>query len=52
MEQLRGIILLATYSTDDPRDSGLKVLPVIGPEYRAINRDKYEAGKELLPENA
>ncbi len=45
-----GLILLASYSEDDLRDTGLDVLTMYGSEDTVLNRGRYEAGLELLPE--
>ena len=47
----QGLILLAAYSTEDLRDSGLSVLSVYGSEDGVLNRKKYDVYRENLPEN-
>ncbi len=47
--ELEGLVLLASYSTADLTDSGLRVLSVLGSEDRVLNREKYNQAKPLLP---
>ena len=47
-----GLILLASYSDRDLRDSGLRVLSIVGTEDGVLNRARYEDGKALLPDGA
>ena len=48
-EEYDGLILLASYSTDDLRDSGLSVLSVYGENDGVLNRDKYADYRDNLP---
>ena len=50
-EQLDGLILLASYSTADLRESGLKVLSIYGSDDGVLNRDAYNKNRSNLPEN-
>lgn len=50
-EEYVGLILLASYSTADIADSGLKVLSVYGSEDKVLNREKYEEYGSNLPTN-
>lgn len=50
-EQLEGVILLAGYPADDLSRTGLRVLSVFGTNDRVMKRDRYEAGKSLLPKD-
>lgn len=49
-EELRGLVLLAAYSTADLADSGLNVLSVYGSEDGVLNMEKYESYRGNLPE--
>ena len=46
-----GLILLASYSTSDLRDSGLRVLSVYGSEDGVLNMEKYREYRAMLPED-
>lgn len=46
-----GLILLASYSTADLRESGLKVLSVYGSEDGVLNMEKYREYSAILPED-
>ena len=48
--KLRGLVLLAAYSTADLADSGLDVLSVYGSEDGVLNMEKYESNRGNLPE--
>lgn len=48
-KEFAGLILLASYSTEDLSDSGLKVLSVYGSEDRVLNAEKYKENKSNLP---
>ena len=48
-DDFEGLILLAAYSTEDLKDSGLSVLSVYGSEDGVMNRDSYEAYRENFP---
>ncbi len=50
-QQLDGLVLLASYSITDLKDSGLSVLSVYGSEDGVLNRDAYEKNRSNLPEN-
>ena len=47
---LKGLVLLAAYSTADLADSGLDVLSVYGSEDGVLNMEKYERNRGNLPE--
>ena len=51
-DAFEGLVLLAAYSDRDLRDSGLRVLSVVGTEDGVLKREAYAAGKALLPEDA
>ena len=51
-EKLAGLVMLAAYSTDDLRSSGLAVLSVYGTEDGVLNREKYDACRANLPADA
>lgn len=51
-EKLKGLVLLAAYSTADLMDSGLDVLSVYGSEDGVLNMEKYESYRGNLPETA
>ena len=51
-EDYAGLVLLAAYSTEDLRGSGLRVLSVVGTEDGVLNREKYEQCRENLPADA
>ena len=48
-DSLAGLVLLAAYSTDDLRESGLDVLSVYGTADGVLNREKYESLRANLP---
>ena len=50
-ETYEGLLLLASYSTEDFRDSGLRVLSIYGSEDQVLNADKYASNKENLPDD-
>ena len=50
-EALDAVVLLASYSTSDLRDTGLQILSVYGTEDRVLNRNQYESRRENLPAN-
>ena len=50
-EDFEGLVLLASYSTEDLSDSGLKVFSVYGSEDGVLNREKYEEYRSNLPED-
>lgn len=50
-EKLDGLILLASYSTSDLRENGLKVLSIYGSDDGVLNRDAYNKNRTNLPEN-
>lgn len=50
-DAFNGLILLGSYATADLSESGLSVLSVFGSEDRVMNREKYLASKENLPED-
>lgn len=51
-EELKGLVLLAAYSTVDLADSGLDVLSIYGSEDGVLNMEKYENCHRNLPETA
>ena len=51
-EELKGLVLLAAYSTVDLADSGLDVLSIYGSEDGVLNMEKYENCRGNLPETA
>lgn len=48
--QLKGLVLLAAYSTVDLTGSGLNVLSIYGSEDGVLNMEKYESCRGNLPE--
>lgn len=48
--ELDGLILLAAYSTENLRETGLDVLSVYGTEDHVLNEEKYEEYRINLPE--
>lgn len=50
LEELKGLVLLAAYSTVDLADSGLDVLSVHGSEDGVLNMEKHESYRGNLPE--
>lgn len=48
-EQYKGIILLASYSTTDLSSTSLKTLSITASNDKVLNKDKYEANKDKLP---
>lgn len=51
MQEFEGILLLASYSTANIRQSDLEVLSVYGSEDGVLNMEKYEQYEENLPED-
>lgn len=51
IEEFEGIILLASYSTEDLSDTGLDVLSVYGTEDLVLNKEKYIEYEDNLPAN-
>lgn len=51
VEELEGVILLASYSTAALQDSGLDVVSIYGSNDRVLNLEKYDKYRENLPEN-
>ncbi len=49
-DELKGLVLLAAYSTADLTDSNLDVLSIVGSEDGVLNREKYAAYKGNLPD--
>jgi pimeloyl-ACP methyl ester carboxylesterase len=47
--EFKGLILLASYSITDLRDSGISVLSIYGSNDGVMNRDSYEDNKVNLP---
>ena len=50
VEEFTGLIMLAAYPTKALVSEGLKVLSVYGDEDQILNKEKVEAGAELVPE--
>lgn len=50
-ENLKGLILLAAYSTEDLSEIGLKVLSVYGSRDGVLKKENYEKCKSNLPKN-
>lgn len=50
-EKYEGLILLASYSTEDFSKSDLKILSIFGSEDKVLNHEKYQEYKKNLPEN-
>ena len=50
-EDYEGLILLASYSTVDLRESGLRVLSVYGSEDGVLNFESYHDNRNNLPES-
>ena len=48
-DSVRGVILLASYSTADLTDTGLKILSVYGSEDGVLNMDSYHSNLSNLP---
>ncbi|MBQ2577152.1 MAG: alpha/beta hydrolase [Lachnospiraceae bacterium] len=48
-KEFKGLILLASYTTKDLSDSGLKVLSICGDKDGVISRKRMEASKKNLP---
>ena len=48
-DRIEGVVLLASYSTKDLNDTGLRVLSVYGSEDGVLNMEKYESNKDNLP---
>ena len=51
-DRAEGVVLLATYTTVDLTDMGVRVLEVYGSNDTAMNRDNYEEAQPLLPADA
>lgn len=51
VDDYKGLILLASYSTEDLRGTDLSVLSIYGSEDGVLSRDKYEESKNNLPDN-
>lgn len=51
IDEYEGLILLASYSTEDLSDSYLNVMSIYGSEDQVLSLDKYKENKENLPEN-
>lgn len=49
--KFKGLVLLAAYSTDDLKHSGVKVLSIYGSNDGVLNKEKYEKYKSNLPNN-
>ena len=51
VEEFEGLLLLASYSTEDLSAYDLKILSIYGTEDRVLNAEKYKSNKENLPED-
>lgn len=51
-EKLDGVIFLASYTTKDLRESGLRILTIYGTEDTVINKEKIEEEKALIPDDS
>ena len=52
VNELDGVVLLAAYSTEDLTQSGLAVCSIYGSEDGVMNKEKYDASKANLPDDA
>lgn len=50
-QEYAGVVLLAAYSTADISGADLQVLSVYGSEDGVMNREKYESGRDNLPQD-
>lgn len=50
-DEFEGLILLASYTTENLKESGLKVISVYGSEDGVLNRSEYEKCLENLPDD-
>lgn len=50
-EDYEGLILLASYSTENLQETDLEVLSIYGSNDKVLNAEKYEENKENLPED-
>lgn len=48
-EKIEGLILLASYSTDDISSKGIKVMSIYGSKDEVLNKESYEKNKKNLP---
>ena len=48
----KGLVLLASYSTEDLSRSGLKVISILGTEDGILNTEKYSKNRKNLPQDA
>ena len=51
-DALAGLVLLASYSTDDLTDTGLQVLSICGSADGVLNRERYDRCRANLPADA
>lgn len=51
-EALQGLVMLAAYSTQDLRESGLKVVSLYGSNDGILNQEKYAEYRTNLPADA
>jgi dienelactone hydrolase len=51
IDQVEGLILLASYSTSDLSISGMRVLSIYGSKDGVLNKESYQKNKDNLPEN-
>ena len=51
-DAIAGLVLLASYSTDDLTDTGLQVLSVSGSADGVLNRERYDSCRANLPADA
>lgn len=51
-EKLDGVIFLASYTTKDLRERGLRILSIYGTEDTVLNKEKIEEEKALIPDDS
>ena len=51
LDSFKGVILLASYSTEDLSQTSLSVLSIYGSEDLVLNRESYEENKQNLPKD-
>ncbi len=50
--KLSGVVFLASYTTKDLKEKGLRVLSIYGTEDGVLNMDRIESGKSLIPSDS
>lgn len=50
-EEYEGLILLGSYSTENLRETDLKVLSIYGSKDKVLNAEKYEENRRNLPDD-